>query len=311
MTWHLLVVDDEPLNREIIGEFLDDPDYRLSFAENGEEAWAALLATLEPGAPAVDLMVLDRMMPKLDGLTLLRRIKADTRFQHLQVIMQTAASAPAEVREGIEAGAYYYLTKPYQPEALHAIVRAALMDIAERRRAERVVARHDDVLSLLAQGEFSFRSLEQAHALAGALAALCPDPAAVALGLTELLVNAVEHGNLGISYAEKKDLRQNEGWEAEVVRRLALPEYSQLLARVSVARTPHAIMFTVEDQGPGFDWQRFLEFDPERAFDPNGRGIAMARQVSFGNLEYRGRGNVAVATVSLDARAVPSAPTFG
>lgn len=306
MTWHILVVDDEPLNREIIGEFLDDPDYQLSFAVNGEEAWSVLAAT-----PPVDLVVLDRMMPVLDGLTLLKRIKADPRFRDLQVIMQTAASAPEEVREGIEAGAYYYLTKPYQPEALHAIVRAALTDIAERRRTVSGAIRHDDVLPLPAQGEFNFRTLDQAHSLASSLAAMCPDPATVALGLTELLVNAIEHGNLDISYAEKKELRQNEGWEAEVARRLALPEFSQRIACVSVSHDHHAIVFTVEDQGLGFDWQRFLEFEPERAFDPNGRGIAMARQVSFAHLEYQGRGNIVQATVSLPRSAVPPAPTSG
>lgn len=306
MTWHILVVDDEPLNREIIGEFLDDSDYQLSFAVNGEEAWSVL-----PATPPVDLMVLDRMMPVLDGLSLLKRIKADPRFHDLQVIMQTAASAPEEVREGIEAGAYYYLTKPYQPEALHAIVRAALTDIAERRRTVSGTTRHEDILPLLAQGEFKFRTLDQAHSLASSLAALCPDPATVALGLTELLVNAIEHGNLDISYAEKKELRQNEGWEAEVTRRLALPEFSERIACVSVSHDRHTIVFTVEDQGPGFDWQRFLEFDPERAFDPNGRGIAMARQVSFARLEYQGRGNIVRATVSLAQSAVPPAPTSG
>ena len=59
----------------------------------------------------------------------------------------------------------------------------------------------------------------------------------------------------------------------------------------------------MEDCGDGFDWRRYLEFSPERAFDPNGRGIAMARQTSFASLEYLGRGNVAVATIAVAAEA--------
>lgn len=310
MTWHILVADDEPLNLEIIGEFLDDPDYRLTFAENGEEAWSALLAGLEAEASPVELIVLDRMMPVLDGLSLLKRVKADPRFNMLPVIMQTAASSPEEVREGIEAGAYYYLTKPYQPEALHAIVRAALTDIEERRQAQIASSRHDDVLGLMTSAEFSFRSLEQAHMLAGSLATLCPEPGMAALGLTELLINAIEHGNLGISYAEKKALRQHEGWEREIARRLAMPEFNTLSACVRVTRGEHELVFQVEDQGDGFDWQRYMDFDPERAFDPNGRGIAMARQVSFSRIDYQGRGNIVVATVRLNSNAVPPAPTL-
>ena len=295
MTWKLLVVDDEPLNLEIIGEFLDDPDYQLSFAEDGEAGWEVLAQATEP----FDLVILDRMMPRLDGLSLLKRIKDDPTHRSLPVIMQTAASSPQEIREGIEAGAYYYLTKPYQPEALLGIVRAAIADIEERRRAGAAIVRQGEALLLLASARFEFRSLDDAHLLAGTLAGICPDPASVAMGLTELLVNAVEHGNLGISYAEKKRLRESEGWEEEVARRLALPEFSTRTARVIVERGAGMLSFTVEDDGAGFDWQRYLDFDPDRAFDPNGRGIAMARQISFRSLEYSGRGNVVRAEVAL------------
>jgi CheY-like chemotaxis protein len=293
MTWHILVVDDEPLNLEIIEDYLDEPGYRLSFAEHGEIAWQKLLVA----DPPFDLVVLDRMMPVLNGMGLLHRIKSDSRFSALPVIMQTAASSPEEVREGVAAGAYYYLTKPYQKQMLHAIVKAALDEIEERRRAQ--ASADSPGISLGDATEFSFRSLDEAHYLAGALAALCPDPGPVAMGLTELLVNAIEHGNLGISYNEKKQLRQSDGWEDEIARRLTAPPFSERVARVTIERRPTEVCFVVEDEGAGFDWVGYLDFDPRRAFDPNGRGIAMARQVSFAQLEYRGRGNVVAAIVAL------------
>ncbi len=298
MTWHILVVDDEPVNLEIIGEYLDEPIYSLTFAEDGEEAWEKLQAAQSSPSP-IDLIVLDRMMPRLGGIELLKRVKADQRYRHVPVIMQTAASSPEQVREGINAGAYYYLTKPYEPDALLGVVRAALEDVADQRASASAAASVG--VYQLPVGEtrvIDFHTLDEAHHLAGELATLCAEPSLVAMGLTELLVNAIEHGNLGISYAEKKALRQKDGWEDEVARRLADPAYAQRRARVSIVRDSGAVVFTVEDEGAGFDWQRYLEFDPERAFDPNGRGIAMARQVAFGKLEYRGRGNVVVATVS-------------
>lgn len=295
MTWHILVVDDEPLNLEIIGESLDDSEYRLSFAEDGELAWSILTSA----EVSVDLIILDRMMPVLDGLALLKRIKTDERYAKVPVIMQTAASAPEEVSEGIGAGAYYYLSKPYELDALHTIVRSALADVAKWRGPELSVDRCDAILEMASRAEFDFRSLEQAGQLAGALASLCPDPGAVALGLNELLVNAVEHGNLGITYIEKKRLRQSDTWNEEITRRLSLPQYRHRVARVRVTRNENEIVFTVEDQGEGFDWRAYLQFDPNRAYDPNGRGIAMARQVSFGRLDYLGCGNVVEAAVSL------------
>lgn len=298
MIWRILVTDDEAVNREIIAEYLDAPDYQLAMAGDGEEAWEHLGHAHAAGT-GFDLLVFDRMMPRLGGMELLRRLKADDRFRHVPVIMQTAASSPEQVREGIAAGAYYYLTKPYDPEALLAVVHAALEDVADQRAA--ADAARTGPRFRLAAGQsqrISFRTLDEAHHLAGELACLCADPATVALGLTELLVNAIEHGNLGISYADKKRLRQADGWEAEVMRRLASADFGERRASITVERLDAAVRFTVEDQGQGFDWQRYLEFDPQRIFDPNGRGIAMARQVAFGSLEYRGCGNVVVATVT-------------
>jgi CheY-like chemotaxis protein len=292
MSWKILVVDDEPVNLEIIAEYLDDPSYTLTSAEDGQVAWDYL----QTGA-AVDLVLLDRMMPRMNGMEVLKRLKSEERFRDIPVIMQTAASSPAQVREGIAAGAYYYLTKPYEPDTLLGIVRAALAEIDDRRQSARAAASSDFSLPVGSVVQFNFRTLQEAHDLAGRLAALCPDPAPVAMGLTELLVNAIEHGNLEISYADKKRLRQEDGWEDEVERRLASADFAARQARVQIDHRADRIVFTVEDQGPGFDWRRYLDFDPERAFDPNGRGIAMARQVGFGSLEYQGRGNIVVATV--------------
>mgnify|MGYP000311181486 CR=1 FL=1 len=89
-----------------------------------------------------------------------------------------------------------------------------------------------------------------------------------------------------------------EGW-AEIKRRLALPQFAGRFAMVRAERSATAVTFTITDQGEGFEWQKFLTFDPDRAFDPNGRGIAMARMMSFAALEYQGRGNVVVAQVNL------------
>jgi DNA-binding response OmpR family regulator len=292
-TWRILVVDDEPMNLEIIGEVLDDPAYSVSNAANGEIAWQAMLAAAEPP----QLLILDRMMPVLDGIELLRRIKADARFARIPVIMQSAASSSREIAEGVAAGAWYYLPKPYAPRDLLAIVHAALDEVAERATAELAVLNRLAVFEFMSSAEFEFHTLQQAADLALSLAGLCPEPACVAMGLSELLVNAVEHGNLGISYAEKSEMRRNDTWDDEIEQRLADPVLGARRARIAFHRSDDALSFTIRDEGAGFDWQKYLEFSPERAFDPNGRGIAMARQACFSSLDYMERGNVVVATV--------------
>jgi DNA-binding response OmpR family regulator len=291
--WRVLVVDDEPLNLEIIGDVLDDPAYVVSNAANGEIAWQAMLAADLPP----HLVVLDRMMPVLDGIELLKRIKADQRFAGIPVIMQSAASSSQQIAEGVAAGAWYYLPKPYAPRDLLAIVHAALAEVEEREAAQRAVRNRLSVLELLDVAEFKFHTLQQAADLALSLAGLCPDPTRAAIGLSELLVNAVEHGNLGISYAEKSEMRRNDTWESEVALRSRDAVLGARRARVVFHRLSDCLTFTISDQGAGFKWQRYLDFDPDRAFDPNGRGIALARQTSFSSIEYLGNGNCVVATI--------------
>lgn len=290
----VLVVDDEQLNLFIIEEFLEQEDIALEMHSDPLAAWASLIAP----ESNFSLVILDRMMPELDGMEFLRRMKRESRFADIPVIMQTAASSPDQVREGLAAGAYYYLTKPYEPEALISIVRVAMEDRRARSQLRSRAARLEDAQKLIRSVEYRFVTMEDITSLVPVLAAMCPVPDVVAPGLSDLMVNAVEHGNLGVSYQEKSLLKWEGDWEAEISRRLALPQFRDRFATIRLERTAESVVFTIADQGHGFEWSKFLAFDPDRAFDPNGRGIAMARMMSFSSLEYQGCGNVVVATVS-------------
>lgn len=291
----ILAVDDEPINLAIIEEYLcEEESYALDTAQDGEIAWTALTGASVP----YDLVILDRMMPVLDGMALLSRMKADTRFAEIPVIMQTAASAPEQVREGMAAGAYYYLTKPYEPETLCAVVRAAIGDRHALKSALSRAESLERAFQQLAEVEFHFRTLDEASQLAQVLADFCPNPQSVLFGLSELMINAVEHGNLGITYREKTLLLMENDWHAEVERRQELPQFRERVARVRFERLADTLRFTIRDEGNGFEWQNYLEFDPARVFDPNGRGIAMARRSSFCSVDYPGNGNTVVVCIN-------------
>lgn len=293
----VLVVDDEQLNLFIIEEFLEQEDVELETHSDPLAAWASLIA---PDSN-FSLVVLDRMMPELDGMEFLRRMKRETRFADIPVIMQTAASSPDQVREGLEAGAYYYLTKPYEPEALISIVRVAMEDRRARSQLRTRAAPLEDAQKLISNVEYRFVTMDDITSLVPVLASMCPVPDVVAPGLSDLMVNAIEHGNLGVTYQEKSSLKWEGDWEGEINRRLALPQYCDRFATIRLERNAGSVVFTISDQGDGFDWYKFLGFDPDRAFDPNGRGIAMAKMMSFTSLEYQGKGNVVVASVSTGA----------
>lgn len=293
----ILIVDDNHLDRELLAAFLatGESSYVLDFARDGVEA----MACLEREPLKYDVVLLDRSMPRMNGFEVLTRIKQDARLRTLPVIMQTAAGAPEEVLEGIRAGAYYYVVKPYDARTILAVVGTAVHDYAEYKELQHKVRRGVECLTLVRDMTLFIRTVDQAREAAAVLVNACPDPEAVVIGLTELLVNAVEHGNLGITYEEKSALNAAGRWEAEVERRLALAENADKRVELRMERTPAELRFTIRDQGRGFEWRKYLEVQPHRAFDNHGRGIAIARAFSFSHVEYRGSGNEVVATVAL------------
>ncbi len=123
------------------------------------------------------------------------------------------------------------------------------------------------------------------------------------MGLNELMLNAIEHGNLGIGYRKKERLLREGRWREEVERRLGLPENGNKFASLIFEATEEAIVVRIEDQGDGFDWRSYLDFSLDRADDPNGRGIAAARELAFPNLSYQGSGNVARCAAPLPRKA--------
>ena len=291
----ILVVDDELFNLEILSEQLDDAGYEAVTAENGLEAWTVLENRPERFAA----VLLDRMMPVMDGMEVLSRIKKHATLKTLPVIMQTAKAAKDDVLEGLQAGAHYYLTKPFEEEQMLAIVKTAVADYQRLRSLQEETAKTSKALCMMNVGEFRFSTLEEARQLVELLANASPDATRLVPGLSELLVNAVEHGNLGITYQDKSRLNKEGIWTEEVEKRLALPENADKYVSLAFERTQQEIRFVIEDQGPGFDWQQYMELKPERAFDNHGRGIAMAKTLSFDRIEYLGRGNRVMASLSL------------
>ncbi len=201
--------------------------------------------------------------------------------------------------EGLNAGAYYYLSKPYDQETLIAIVKTAIRDYQHYVHIQESLKQSAQTLKMMDKGLFNFRSLEEGRNLATLLANACPDSERVVLGLTELITNAVEHGNLGITYEEKSRLNAEGNWESEVESRLALPAYKDKYATVKFNRDDNEITLVITDQGKGFDWRDFMKVSPERAFDSHGRGIALANSISFKNVEYLDNGNKVRVTVAL------------
>src|SRR5215467_2510500 len=141
----VLVVDDVPDNVEILQMRLEAQGYEVATAEDGVEALNKTRA-LRP-----DLILLDIMMPKMDGIAVVKELKADTALPFIPVILVTAKADGADVIAGLESGGDDYLTKPVDHAALSARVRAML----------RIKALHDTVQQQAAELAGWNRTLEE------------------------------------------------------------------------------------------------------------------------------------------------------
>jgi hypothetical protein len=172
--------------------------------------------------------------------------------------------------------------------------------MVQRRRAlTRAIDEFQGVIGLIVDGRFRVKSLQEARALSAAISSLAADPVSVALGLSELMINGIEHVNLAIGFHGKAELLAADRWEAEIEARLASPANSQKFVEVRIQREAGVLHVGIRDQGPGFDWRPYLDLSASRALYPNGRGIAMARHVAFRNLRFIDPGNEVVATLAI------------
>ncbi len=283
----ILAVDDNPTTLRLLEAMLERNDFKVQTAVNGLEA----MDILNKDHKNIDIILLDRMMPEMDGIEVCNAMKADENLRYIPIVMQTAADHPEEISEGIAAGVFYYLTKPLLPEMLFSVVEAAGKQIRRHKLLRQEMERRKISFGLVQILKCTFKSLEEAEGMAVFLANFFDDPDRTLTGISELLVNAVEHGNLGISYKEKSELVTNHSWQEEVMKRLDEPQYRDRQVTVIFERKEDACFIQISDQGEGFDWKEYMDVDPSRAMHNHGRGIAMANMLCFSKLVYNEKGN--------------------
>ena len=290
----ILAIDDDALTLSMLDSRLKQKGHHVLSAGGGKEG----LALLQAHAAEVEAVLLDRRMPGLDGIAVVQHMQEDPVLRTIPVVMLTGADTAQEIREGLDAGVFYYLAKPAEELMLDSVLAAALRETRQRRVLYDTLQQQQRAYHMLDTARFRFRSMAEAESLAGFLAWCFPEPERVLVGLAELLFNAVEHGNLGLGYVEKSRLLAAGQWEQELTRRLQVPELAARMAEVVIQRKPEGVFVQISDMGEGFAWEQFLTIDPARATHNHGRGIAQAYAQSFDTLKYNAKGNQVLAMVS-------------
>jgi CheY-like chemotaxis protein/anti-sigma regulatory factor (Ser/Thr protein kinase) len=294
----ILAVDDNPTSLRLLEAMLERNKFNVRTAVNGKEA----MAILNKFHDKIDIILLDRMMPEMNGIEVCNAMKADEKLRDIPIIMQTAANHPEEISEGIAAGVFYYLTKPLIPKMLLSVVDAAAKQVRCHKQLRLEMKRRKISFGLVQILKCTFQTLDEAEGLSVFLANYFDDPGRTLTGISELLVNAVEHGNLGISYETKSKLVAENRWQDEISKRLADPQYADRRVTVIFERKEKACYIQITDEGNGFDWKQYMEVDPSRATHNHGRGIAMANMLCFSKLVYNKKGNQVTGIVETDKK---------
>ena len=136
----ILVVEDEEDILELVRYNLARENYQVICAASGEKALK--IAASEP----LDLIVLDLMLPGMDGLEVAKNIKNNTRTQHVAIIMLTAKGTEADIVTGLELGADDYVTKPFSPRVLTARIKAVLRRKTDEKPDDTVIIKIHDLV---------------------------------------------------------------------------------------------------------------------------------------------------------------------
>jgi len=278
----ILAVDDDPIVLSLMTDYLEEAGYQVVTATSGKKA----LEILENDFREFDALILDWIMADMDGMDVLARIGSDSRLIELPVIMQTSITSVEHVLQGMRAGAYYYLAKPFDGEKLVQLVSAAIEKFHQFRKVMAWGIEAMAGLSLLREGVFEIRTLQEGRMAANLIADLAERPAPVTLGLMELITNSIENGNCGVEFQRKRQLIKNGDWDEEILRAQALAARQGKFVRIAFRVDDPVVTVDIKDMGAGFDWRPFIGLDPSLACEAHGRGIVIARVCSFDSVTY-------------------------
>lgn len=128
----ILLIDDDPISLKILQEYCNNLGYQSDCSKSGNEAWELLIS--DPAK--YQIVIVDRMMEGVDGLELLKRIKAHQDLQHIPVIMQTGEAEPEEHIAAVQAGVFDFIYKPVEEILLMYIIRNALSKDSLERQSD-------------------------------------------------------------------------------------------------------------------------------------------------------------------------------
>ncbi len=259
---------------------------KIAFAENAKEA----MTNLE-GNEKISLVFLNDEIGSSEKNRFLELIKQNSKTNQIPIVVNNASNDNDNIAENLRANVKLFIQKQFSDEVILSMFNNIVNDLQSRKSLEEDINHYQTAIKNATLCNFKFKKLDEAQAVANIVAQICPIPEMALLSLTELMVNAVEHGNLGITYKEKSKFLRDDTWFKEIARRTELPENKDKYVSVNVKNLKSELICHIKDCGKGFDWQKYIELNDHSTEEIHGRGIALANAISADKIEYVGKGN--------------------
>lgn len=219
--------------------------------------------------PDVDLILLDRMMPRKSGIELFDEIKNDPKFIDIEVLFQSGRSLENELQEFLDHGANIVMCKPFPPENLIAFVEHAVEKIRRKKLFKNNINKEE------LKEEYIVNNFEEAKEVAIIIANNSDkeNKYIIAEAIYGLIENAIEHGNLSLNN-EKFELYKNRNYHQTISEKLT----SDKIVKIKCKKNNSQILVKMEDQGEGFNLENYNKINIKNLTDFQGRGIIFARK---------------------------------
>jgi CheY-like chemotaxis protein/anti-sigma regulatory factor (Ser/Thr protein kinase) len=283
----ILVAEDDEAVLQYVTRFVTIEGHRVIECFDGQQAWEKFVS-FHP-----DLVLTDLNMPGKNGLDLLAQIRHSGSL--CPVVIMTGHGTEEAAVQAIRLGANDYLNKPVRANEIRHVLRKCLGQVSSLRSERELIlslVHHSIRLSLP-------NILQLVPSASNYLVTQCTglihadDMPGLRLGLHELLINAIEHGNLGISYEEKSLALQDgvDSLRALYEQRLQDPRIRARRVTVDFLFNGAVLQWIISDEGNGFDFQKTRDpFDEVNIEAQHGRGIYLSR-LQFDDFRYEGNGN--------------------
>jgi len=285
----VLVVEDDFASRELLKITLENEKYQCKVADNGE-AGLELFNKFLP-----NVVISDVRMPRMDGMELLATIRK--RVKDVIIIIITGHGNEELAIQALQLGANNYIKKPLDLSDLKILLRR-YYNVVQCKSLEKNIPDFitDRVFNLEIETEIKdVSSVVQFLLQKTGNKFENHDIVRLEVGLTELLTNSIEHGNLGITSNEKRNALQENKLQDLYMERLNNKENSEKKVRISCDYNKDFCQWIIEDEGEGFDWRSVPNPTQGNLVDQlSGRGIFLSK-IQFDELEFIGRGNVVIA----------------